>query len=145
VHWPSFTEQWLSESFAEICAGLFMHTVKGEGAFRTMEARWVTDAAEGNAYASMPMANRLHHRDALVANRARKQLLYDKGAALLDTLRQELGDQQFMLFLRAYQRNFVWKDGSTQHVVGLLDFITKRKYGPFFETCYWGNELPGKK
>jgi aminopeptidase N len=75
---------------------------------------------------------------------ARKELLYDKSAALLNHIRQQIGDKQFLLFLRAYQRNFAWKEGSTQHVVGLLNFITKRDFNPLFDACFWGDKMPGK-
>lgn len=144
VHFPSETEQWLSEGFAEICAGLFMNATRGEGAYATMVARWKSDGKESSRFSSIPMANRLYDKDFLVSWRTRQHLLYDKSAALLSTIREQIGDPQFRLFLRAYQRNFAWKQGSTHHVVGMLGFLTKRDFAPLFDACFWGEALPGK-
>jgi len=67
-----------------------------------------------------------------------------KTEPVLSTIREQIGDPQFRLFLRAYQRNFAWKQGSTHHVVGMLGFLTKRDFAPLFEACFWGEALPGK-
>jgi aminopeptidase N len=68
--------------------------------------------------------------------------VYEKGALLLAALHKELGDQVFLTFLKSFQKSFRWKFGSTRHVAGLLQFLTKKDFGPFFEANYWGTGMP---
>ena len=47
--------------------------------------------------------------------------------------------------LRGYwppAETFAWKFGTTKHVAGLLQFLTKKDFMPFFEKYYWGTEMP---
>ena len=48
----------------------------------------------------------------------------------------------FLTFLKSYQKSFRWKFGSTRHVARLLQWLTKKDYGPFFEANYWGTGMP---
>ncbi len=41
-----------------------------------------------------------------------------------------------------YQKSFRWKAASTTDVIGLLGFLTKKVYAPFFEKYYYGTEIP---
>jgi aminopeptidase N len=72
----------------------------------------------------------------------RTGLIYDKGALLLATLHKELGDDMFLTFLKSYQKSFRWKFGSTKTVAGLLRYLTKKDYAPFFAANYWGTGMP---
>jgi hypothetical protein len=44
--------------------------------------------------------------------------------------------------LKSFQKSFRWKFGSTKKVEGLLQFMTKQDFGPFFEANYWGTAMP---
>ena len=48
----------------------------------------------------------------------------------------------FLTFLKSYQKSFRWKFGSTKTVAGMLKFLTKKDYEPFFEANYWGTGMP---
>ena len=72
----------------------------------------------------------------------RSSLLYAKGPYLLYALNKELGDTTFLTFLKSYQKTFNFKMGTTKDVAGLLGFITKKDYKPFFEQYYWGTAMP---
>jgi aminopeptidase N len=72
----------------------------------------------------------------------RQDLLYWKGAYLLAALHKELGDETFLTFLKSYQKSFRWKFGSTRHVEGLLQFMTKKDWSPWFDKYYWGTAMP---
>ena len=65
-----------------------------------------------------------------------------RAPSLLYTLHKELGDEAFFTFLKSYQKSFAWKFGSTKMVAGLLQYMTKKDYMPFFEKYYWGTEMP---
>jgi hypothetical protein len=77
-----------------------------------------------------------------VASQHRRFLVYDKGAYLLAQVLKEVGDDQFMTVQKSYQKTFRWKYGSTKHVAGMLQFVTKKDYASWFEENYWGTGMP---
>jgi len=142
VKMPGEEEQWLAESFAEYCAALFLKASKGESEYRALVSRWRSRASSAKDAAPIPLANRVYHSDMGTLFAIRTGLVYEKGALLLAALHKELGDQVFLTFLKSFQKSFRWKFGSTRHVAGLLQFLTKKDFGPFFEANYWGTGMP---
>lgn len=143
VKMPSLEEQWLTESFAEYSAAIFLKTFRGQSTYDSLLRHWKSQASSASDSSAIPLANRLHvpndfYRQFLL----RTGLIYDKGAYLLATLHKELGDQVFLTFLKSYQKSFRWKFGSTKTVAGLLQALTKKDYMPFFEANYWGTGMP---
>ena len=144
VKMPGVEEQWLTESFAEYSAALFLQQLKSKATYDNLLRHWRLLASDATAVSPIPLANRIH-----VGGDGRQQfllrtgLIYDKGSLLLAALHKELGDQMFLTFLKSYQKTFRWKFGSTKTVAGLLQFLTKKDYGPFFEANYWGTAMPG--
>ena len=137
---PSAEEQWLEESFAEYCAALFLKTHRTEAIYTSLYKHWKRRADYANEYAPIPLANRVW--DPVTGFDIRTGLLYDKGPILLAALHKELGDETFLTFLKSYQKSFAWKFGTTKHVAGLLQYLTKKDYMPFFEKYYWGTAMP---
>ena len=140
VKMPSYEEQWLTESFADYTAALFMKAYKNEAEYKAIVAEWRGLARWADADAiPIPLAN-----SAYGLNRfdLRYGLLYNKGPALLYALHKELGDEAFFTFLKSYQKSFAWKFGTTKMVAGLLQYMTKKDYMPFFDKYYWGTEMP---
>src|SRR5262249_27462174 len=140
VKMPSFEEQWLTESFAEYSAALFLRQFKGRATYDNLVAHWKFGANYARQAAPIPLANDVY--EPLTGSLLRADLLYDKGPYLLATLHKELGDDTFLTFLKSYQRSFRWQFGSTKTVEGLLQFLTKKDYGPFFQANYWGIGIP---
>src|SRR5664280_2423577 len=62
VKMPSPEEQWLTESFAEICAGLFVRDLRGASDLKGLEAVWKSRAEESVDVAPIPLANRIRNR-----------------------------------------------------------------------------------
>lgn len=141
VKMPSGEEQWLTESFAEYTAGLLMKKHKGQRHFDSLVKNWRADAAKATEDSSIPMANRLFGAGDRSGQR-RSYLVYDKGAFLLSQIHKEIGDDQFLTFMKSYQKTFRWKFGSTEHVAGMLNFVTKKDFNPYFEENFWGTGLP---
>ncbi len=143
VKMPSFEEQWITEAFAEYCAGLFLKVYKNEATFKALVKHWRARATFAGGEIPIHLANRAYVAgDATTSFFIRNGLLYNKGPALLYALHKELGDEAFFTFLKSYQKSFAWKFGSTKTVAGLLQFMTKKDYMPFFEKYYWGTEMP---
>jgi peptidase M1-like protein len=146
VRMPSSEEQWLDEAFAEYSAALFMKQSSRPGDYEKAFLHWKADAKESAKHASIPMANRIYRpADPLGSEITRAGLIYAKGAYLLAGLHRELGDTQFLTFMKSYQRSFHGKAGSTSDVIGLLQFVTKKDYAPYFEQYYYGTDMPDVK
>ncbi len=145
VKMPSSTEQWITESFADYCAGLYLRDYKGQAYFEKELAHWSGDARRSQAKGPIPLANDVHPKDSREAFLGRRDLLYAKGPALLAALHKDLGDQVFFTWLKAIQRNFQWNFASTRRLFELLAFITKKDYTAFYKNYYWGLDLPPAK
>ena len=136
VKMPSGEEQWLTESFAEYSAALMIKKMKGNGVYERLVNGW-RDNAKMIAYvAPIPMANRV------TSFVDRTYLLYAKGPYILYKLHQELGDNQFLTFLKSYQKSFRFKFGTTNDVAGLLQFVTKKDYSAYMDKYFWGTAMP---
>lgn len=148
VKMPSEEEQWLTESFADMSAAILLESWpkgRAEGEYRELISYWKAQAKEMSPLASIPAANRMASPDRYDAFRARTGLLYAKGPWLLYCIKNEIGDKEFLTFLKSYQANFRWKFGTTKDVAGLLSYITKKDWTPWFEENYWGTGLPDLK
>lgn len=146
VKMPSFEEQWITEAFADYSAALFLQQAygkQGKAQFERIRATWKGNAAMARNDSSIALANRLATpNEPPLAHAHRRWLLYDKGPLLLDAIRKEIGEDQFLTFMRSFQKSFAWKFGSTKDVAGLLTYMTKKDYAPFFEQYYWGSDSP---
>jgi aminopeptidase N len=141
VRMPSQEEQWLTESFAEYSAALALRKLKNESSYNRLVATWRGRARDGASVAPIPYANRIEG-DPRTSFIERSALLYNKGPLLLYALHQELGDTQFLTFLKSYTKSFYFKFGTTNGLAGLLQFMTKKDYKPFFEKYFWGTATP---
>jgi hypothetical protein len=143
VKMPSSEEQWLTESFAEISAGLFVRDLRGKSDFEGLQNVWKSRAKDSTDVAPIPLANRLrYHSDPSTARDHRIHLLYSKGPWLLDAIRREIGDRPFLVFLNSAQATFKWKFGNTKTVQAILETMTKKDWKPFFDDYYWGTGMP---
>ncbi|MFN2385037.1 MAG: M1 family metallopeptidase [Thermoanaerobaculia bacterium] len=143
VKMPSFEEQWITESFAQYSAAIFLRAFKGQSMYNRLLRHWGSRARFATEAAPIPLANRVSvPRDFVTEFSIRTGLLYDKGAYLLAALHRDLGDQMFLTFMKSYQKSFRWKFGSTRTVAGMLEHLTKKKYDDFFEAHYWGTRMP---
>lgn len=145
VKMPSYEEQWITEGFAEYCAALCIRYARGESYYQSMVKTWRENASHYADASSIPLVNRISSKDGATDFRSRSGILYDKSAYLLYCLHQEVGEKAFATFLKSYQKSFNWKFGSTEDVIGLLNFITKKDFKPFFDKYYWGTQMPEAK
>lgn len=142
VKMPSGEEQWLTESFAEYSSALLINKMKGKRAYETMINEWRRNGNSATAASTIPMANRLRGDG---AGMHRTNLVYNKGAYLLSQLHKQLGDEKFLTFLKSYQKSFNFKYGTTAHVAGLLQFVTKQDFNAYLDQNFWGTGMPEQK
>jgi hypothetical protein len=140
VRIPTRDEEWLRESFAEYSAALLLKKFQGNAPYNRLMAHWKVAAKDALNVAPIPLANEIVEPAGDLW--LRTGLLYNKGPYLLAALNKQVGDDAFMTFLKSYQKSFHNKLGTTKDVTGLLGFITKQDFKPFFDKYYWGTELP---
>jgi len=149
VKMPSSQEQWITESFADACAAMALQDWpqgRGKSEYVKLVAHWKGEAEFAKDKGTIPTCNNNYNPDDSYENfRVRTGLLYNKGAWLLYCIRKEIGDDKFATFLKSYQDNFKWKFGSTKDVEGLLSFMTKKDWKPWFDKYYWGTGMPDAK
>ncbi|HET8772261.1 MAG TPA: M1 family aminopeptidase [Thermoanaerobaculia bacterium] len=139
-------DQWIEEAFAEYSAATFMKDAGRPGEYTKAFANWKADAKDATNVATIPTANRIvNPGDPVAGFLARQGLIYAKGAVLLAALHRELGDEAFLTFLKSYQKSFKGKYANTAQVMGLLQFLTKKDYAPFFEQYFYGTAMPDVK
>ena len=114
-------------------------------AYARLLGSWKRGAKFATGKSTIPAANMIRDPNGRDQFMIRTGLIYDKGAWLLNAIRQQVGDDTFLIFLKSYQTNFKWKFGSTRDVAGLLSFITKKDWNPWFEKNYWGTGMPDVK
>lgn len=137
-------DQWITESFAEYASSLVIKAMrkKGPDVYNAVVKDWAEQAKDAAAVCPIPMANYLAPK---LSNhfRYRQALVYSKGAYLLASLHKELGDQKFITFLRAYQKNYAWYPPSyNQDVPDLLKAVTGKDYQAWFDEMFWGLGMP---
>jgi len=133
---PTDEEEWLAESFAEYSAALLLKKFQGDAPYKRLLAHWKADSNESHNVAPIPLANRV------TDDFNRQKLLYGKGPYLLAALHKQVGEEPFLIFLKSYQKSFHHKPGTTKDVMGLLGFMTKQDFKPFFDKYYWGTDVP---
>jgi hypothetical protein len=136
VKMPGLDEQWLTESFAEYSAALLLKKFQGDAVYNRMVGHWRGNASQALGAAPIPLAYRMIKTADWDWERI--YLLYNKGPVLLTALHKQLGDEKFLTFLKSYQKTFRGKFGTTKDVEGLLGFMTKQDFKPFFDQYYWG-------
>ncbi|HEV7243076.1 MAG TPA: M1 family aminopeptidase [Thermoanaerobaculia bacterium] len=142
----SSEEVWIHEAFSEYSAALFMKEAGRPNDYTKAFNAWKSGAKDATNITNIPWSNRLQSGAADDGDFiARTNLVYNKGAYLLAALHREMGDEQFLTFLKSYQRSFKGKFGTTADVMGLLQFMTKKDYAPFFEQYYYGTAMPEVK
>src|SRR5262249_56292734 len=70
-------------------------------------------------------------------------LTYFKGATLLQAIRREVGEDTFFTILKSFLRSFEKKPAvTTEQFIGLLNYVTKKDWKPWFEKYYYGFDVP---
>jgi aminopeptidase len=140
-------DQWIEESFAETSAARLIEEMKDRADFTRLANVWRTRAKEASSLAPIALANDVSRKveffDSSDLWVDRFYLTYFKGAVLLQAIRKEIGDDAFFTVLKSFQRSFEKKPAvTTDQFVGLLSYVTKKDWKPWFEKYYYGTEVP---
>lgn len=140
-------DQWIEEAFAEISAGRLLEEMKDKADYTRLANVWRTRAKDASNLAPIALANDVTRKvemfDSSDLYADRFTLTYFKGSVLLLHIRREVGDDAFFTVLKSFQRSFEKKPAvTTDQFIGLLSFVTKKDWKPWFERTYYGFEMP---
>jgi hypothetical protein len=146
VKMGSEEEQWLTEAFAEYCAGQVVKQMRGEAGYRDLINTWRAGLRDAGSFAPIPLANRISIPWTSLAEVSRTGLIYDKGALFLEALHRQIGDEKFVNVMRTIQGRYAWRFLTTNQVEEVFThFDPKTDYHALFQRYYWGTETPDLK
>jgi hypothetical protein len=139
VGWASGDDEWISESFAEYAAGIFVKAYQGEKRFQGKLEEWRRNAKYSDKEAPIAAANTLSGPN---AGDHRTKLLYDKGPYVLHMLRVQLNDDKYIEVMRSIQDKFRHQNISTEMLLSQVNKITGSDYTSFFDQWFWDVGVP---
>ncbi|MFN7986484.1 MAG: M1 family aminopeptidase [Thermoanaerobaculia bacterium] len=139
---------WLVEAFAEVAAGRALEVLRDPREYERLRGVWRANAKLSASTAPMPFAAELVAKAspgaASTLRRDAGNLTHAKGPTLLVAIRAEVGDALFFGSMRALLESFASRRPAvvTDDFVGLLEYVTKRDWKPWFERYFYGTEVP---
>ncbi|HUU32497.1 MAG TPA: M1 family aminopeptidase, partial [Vicinamibacterales bacterium] len=140
VGWKNYHEQWISEAFAQYFATLYARERRGDGVFQSALRnlrRWAMDRADQGP---ISLGYRLGH----VKNESRdfRAIVYNKGAAVLHTLRRLVGDEAFFKGLRRFYAENRYMKAGTDDLRRAMEAESGRSLERFFERWVLDAAMP---
>jgi hypothetical protein len=143
VGWRSYHDQWLSEGFAQYFAALYAERQRGDDGpevFRDLmrEMRdWAIQEADAGP---ISLGSRLGHIQG--DSRIFRAVVYNKGAVVLQMLRELVGDDPFFAGLRRFYRTSRFRSVGTADFMAAMETEADRPLSRFFERWVYGWTLP---
>ncbi len=136
----NYRERWISESFAQYAATLWVRARLGEDSYREVLDRMARWALRHTSAGSIHLGYRLGHvRGDPQIYRA---VVYDKGTCVLHMLQRVVGEAAFRAGLRAMQEKFRFRKVGTSDVRRTLEEASGRDLAPYFQEWVLGTALP---
>ncbi len=139
IGWASGDDEWLSESFAEYAAGIFVKEFQGAARFQQQLSEWRERAKMSDAEAPIAAANTLRM---IGGGRHRNYLLYNKGPYVVHMLRVQLGDEMYVKAMRSIMQRYGHQDISTEMLLSEINRVTGSDYTYFFDQWFWDVGIP---
>lgn len=129
--WSDF---WLHEGFATYAEGVYVERTMGA----EVAAKWWK-----NARMSVPKSGSLYRGKGSDSGHAYNQILYNKGACVLNTLRNFIADDEaWFASLRDFNLDYRYKNATTDDFRCCVEKHTKREWKQFFDEWFYGVGFP---
>jgi aminopeptidase N len=140
VGWQNYHEQWLSEGFAQYFAGLYAKHSRGNDVFAGVLRQWRKWSMDKSDQGPVYLGYRLGH----IKNDSRvfRALVYNKGAAVLQMLRNLIGDDAFLRGLRRFYRESRFAKAGTEDLRRAMEKESDQSLERFFERWIYNATLP---
>jgi Peptidase family M1 domain len=167
VGWNSYRDQWISEGFADMSAGLFLQYVYGQKNLDVYHQYWADQRrfmTQKNRFGVRPidfgpvtMGWRLNNAKA--GSNIYRELIYPKGAYILQMVRfmmQQRGndpDARFKAMMHDFTKTYANRPASTEdfkailekHMTPEMDIDKNHTMNWFFDEYVYGTEYPSYK
>ncbi len=150
VGWASYRDQWISEALASYCALRYtrqrLAPNEPKKSIVGLTARWrdslTAEIADGRTVESMgPVVLGTRLVSSLSSN-AYQDIVYDKGAVVLDTLAYTLGPDVFPEALRQVFKATANQTLSTEDLLAMIGKVTSTDLSTYAERYIYGTGLP---
>lgn len=126
---------WIHEGFGTYAEGVYLELTQG----REVADRYFT---ENNKRAAR-QRGRLYRGESPTSGEAYSGLIYSKGAAVLNTLRHYVDDDEaWWASLREFQHTYRYGNATTEDFQAILERQTGRDWARFFEEWFYGTGSP---
>lgn len=139
IGWYEDQDAWLSESFAEYSAGIFVKQLKGERRFQQKIKEWRQWANVADSAGPIATANRIGGD---TAGRDRFFLLYGKGPLVVHMLRKQIGDDQFRKAMTAVMERYRNQNIKTENLRMEIERVVGYKMDWFFDQWFRDTGIP---
>ncbi len=139
IGWISDEDVWLSESFAEYSAGLYVLSYLGKPAFREKMEGWKALAKIADAHGSIAWANNVSGQ---TAGLYRTGLIYDKGPYVVHMLRMQMGLENFKKAMQSVFTKYGHTNISTDQLKRECEMVVGYKLDYFFDQWFRGTGIP---
>jgi hypothetical protein len=136
----SYRERWLSEAWAQYASALWVRQQQGGRAFLDMMEQMRRWALRHSADGPIHLGRRL----GVVRGDPRifRAVVYDKGAWVLQMLRELLGDEAFFAGARAFLERHRYAIATTDELREALESTSGRDLRPYFEQWIYDTQVP---
>jgi len=139
LQWSSDEDQWLSESFAEHTAGLYVLALQGKTRFEGKLKEWRDAARTGDPQAPIAWANNLGGPN---AGKWRNDLIYYKGPYVVHMLYSQLGHDVYMKAMQALIQKYRFQQITTDQMAQELSKAAGYDLNYFFDQWFRGTGIP---
>ena len=139
VGWANDMDAWLSESFAEYSAALYVQALMGEKRFQQKMADWKKETRQGDPVAPVALAGIISGDN---AGKYRTQLLYNKGPMVVHMIRMQMGNDNFLKAMKNILTKYRSQNISTEILSKELGLVSGYNWDYFFDQWIRGVGIP---
>jgi hypothetical protein len=139
IGWANDNDVWLSESFAEYSAGLYVQALMGEKRFQQKVNTWKQRAREGDPVAPIALASLVSGDN---SGRYRERLIYNKGPLVVHMMRTQLGNENYVKVMTGLMKKYKNQNITTEMLSRELSLATNYSWDYFFDQWFRGVGIP---
>jgi len=139
IAWASDEDVWLSESYAEYTAGLYVMQLLGQVRFQGKLKEWKDLAKIADPHAPIAWANSVSGTN---AGLWRTGLIYNKGPYVVHMLRMQVGHENFVKAMKNLTAKYRYQQITTDQLKQEFEAVVGYKLDYFFDQWYRGTGIP---
>jgi aminopeptidase N len=139
IKWVADEDVWLSESFAEYSAGLYVMQRLGADRFQGKMKVWKDNARIADPHAPIAWANNVRGPN---AGLWRTGLIYNKGPYVVHMLRMQVGHENFVKAMKSLMAKYKYQEITTDQLRQEFETVVGYKLDYFFDQWFRGTGIP---